>query len=55
MNCSTSYDRASDILTINCVTLQPGQAITSVTYIVNDGDVLIGRIYAAVILLCYYV
>ena len=50
VNCSASYDSASGILTITCVTLQPGQTITSVTYSVNEGAFLTGRTNAAVFL-----
>ena len=42
VECNTSYDRASDILTVFCFTLIPGQTITGLQYSVNGGDIISG-------------
>ena len=43
VDCTTSYDRENDVLTVNCVTLEPDQTITVVLYSVNGGVVTTGQ------------
>ena len=43
VECSTSYNREEDVLTVDCVTLVEGQTITDVLFEVNGGELLTGR------------
>ena len=43
VECSTSYNREEDVLTVDCVTLVEGQTITGVLFEVNGGELLTGR------------
>ena len=42
VECNNSYDRANDILTINCYTTVSGQTITGLEYTVNRGPIITG-------------